>query len=63
MTFEPRHSRTSVNVVGLNDTLIEFTESVALKLTIESSCLQSVIAGPKNEATIQITGKIIKFLI
>ena len=59
VTFEPRHSHVSVNVVGLNDSLIEFTESVVLILTIESSFLQSVVAGPNNKATIQITGKLI----
>jgi hypothetical protein len=55
VTFEPHHSRVSVNVVGLNDSLIEFMESVVLILTIESSFLQSVVAGPNNKATIQIT--------
>ena len=59
VTFEPHHSRVSVNVVGLNDSLIEFMESVVLMLTIESSFLQSVVAGPNNKATIQITGKLI----
>ena len=49
----------SVNVEALNDSLVEYTESVTLMLTVESSCLQSVVPGSKNETTVEITGTVI----
>ena len=49
----------SVNVEALNDSLVEYMESVTFMLTVESSCLQSVVPGSKNEATIEITGTMI----
>ena len=49
----------SVKVEALNDSLVEYTESVTLMLTVESSCLQSVIPGSKNETTVEITGTVI----